>query len=63
MIDIVITVFKDEIVLDIDIYNDILYSTYRKLYSNSSDGWMKLLSCFDEVRKRYPNANLSIKKG
>ena len=63
MTDIVITVFKDEIVLDIDIYNDILYSTYRKLYSNSSDGWMELLSCFDEVRKTYPNANLSIKKG
>lgn len=68
MIDITVTTFDNKLVIDVEDYdyeegNAILHSSMSNSYSNSTDGWVKLMSDYARVRKMYPNASHVMRYG
>ena len=68
MIDITVTTFDDKLVIDIEDYdyeegNIIHHSSMSNSYSNSIDGWVKLISDYAKVCKMYRNASHVMRYG
>lgn len=68
MVDITVTTYNDKLILDLDDYDmedsvAIVHNTVREMYSNSTEGWVQLMSEFARVRKMYPNASYVMRYG